>query len=217
MKMEVYKNVTKNFLPKYERYEPVILDHTALITYKTCPRKYFYRLVLGFTDKETPPYFVLGSSYHKYREVFETTWKKEETLPFNDRFDYSHILGLGAAEKKWQDKAKGKPLALHTKWDWITIERLKKSLEVTKNWLNIEKKAGNIIVLMTEQPFIVEIEKGISYGGRADQVVKWNNRLWGRDFKTSSKEGQYFKRTLKPSNQFMGYTIAEELLHEVGS
>lgn len=211
--METYQNVKQEFLPKYKRHEPVILDHTALITYKTCPRKYFYRMVLGFTDKETPAYFVLGGSYHKYREQFELTWKSEEGLPFADRFDFSHLLAKDAAIKKWESKAKGKPLALNTKWDWITIDRLKKSLEVTKDWLQIEKKAGNIIVIATEQPFIVQIEKDIFYGGRADQVVKWNNRLWGRDFKTSSKEGAYFKRTLKPSNQFLGYTIAEELLH----
>jgi hypothetical protein len=170
-------------------------------------------MVLGFTEKETPPYFVLGSSYHKYREVFELTWKSQEALPFQDKFELSHVLARNEADKIWEKKAKGKPLALHTKWDWITKDRMFKSLDVVKSWLHTEKKSGNIIVLMTEQPFIVEIEKGIFYGGRADQVVKWNNRLWGRDFKTSSKEGQYFKRLLKPSNQFIGYTIAEELLH----
>lgn len=212
--MEVYQNVKKEFLPKYERHEPVILDHTALITYKVCPRKYFYRMVLGFTDKETPPYFVSGSSYHRYREIFELTWKSEEALPYNDRFDYSHILAVDAAVKKWMEKTKGKEVpAPNTKWDWITLNRMKLSLDKTRDWLQTEKKNGNIIVLLTEAPFIVEIEKGIFYGGRADQVVKWNNRLWGRDFKTSSKEKQYFKRTLKPSNQFLGYTVSEELLH----
>lgn len=212
--MEVYKDVKKEFLPKYERHEPVVLDHTAIITYKTCPRKYFYRMVLGFTERETQPYFVSGSAYHTYRKIFDLTWKAEENLPFQDRFDYSHILGVDAAVKKWMDKTKGKEVpAPNTKWDWITLSRLKLSLAKTKDWLQVEKKTGNIIVLMTEQPFIVEVEKDIFYGGTADQVVKWNNRLWGRDFKTSSKEKQYFKRTLKPNNQFLGYTISEELLH----
>lgn len=213
--MEVYKDVPRiNLLSKYNRHEPTVIDNTALMTYKTCPRKYFLRMVLGFTGKDTEPYFALGSSYHNYREIFEKTWKTEESLPFQDRFDYSHVLAVDSAVKKWNIKTGNKEVpAPNTKWDWITLGRLKLSLEVTKNWLNVEKKAGNIIVLVTEQPFIVQIEPGIYYGGTADQAVKWNNRLWGRDFKTSSKEANYFKRTLKPSNQFLGYTIAEELLH----
>lgn len=213
--MEVYKDVPKNFLAKYERHEPVALDNAALSMYKVCPRKYFFRFVLAFEPNgDTPPYFTLGSSYHKYREVFELVWKKESDLTFQDRFDLSDAMAKIEAFKYWDKKTNSKiVLAPNTKWDWITRPRLEKSLEVTANWLNIEKKNGNIIVIATEQPFIVEAVSGVFWGGRADQVVRWNNRLWGRDFKTSSKKSDYFKRLLKPSNQFLGYTIGEELLH----
>ena len=45
--------------------------------------------------------------------------------------------------------------------------------------------------------------------GRADQIVKWSGKVWGRDFKTSSKDGAFYQRQLDPNEQFTGYTYAE--------
>ena len=214
VKNEIYKDVPKKFLEKFDRYEPVILDNTAISLYKLCPRKYQLRIAMGFDEIETKPYFVSGSSYHKYRDQFEINWKANADLSFIDRVDYSHIVAESEAIKLWNKITKDKEVpAPNTKWDWITRSRLTKSLSIAKEWISVEKKNNNIIVIATEQPFIVEVIPNVFWGGKADQVARWNNRLWGRDFKTSSKEGQYYKRTLKPNSQFIGYTVAEELLH----
>src|SRR5215203_2975982 len=72
--MELEDHPVRIFMPKYNRYEPKIRDSTSIKSWKTCQRKYFYEIVLGFSSRETPPYFAWGSAYHKFREVLEVAY-----------------------------------------------------------------------------------------------------------------------------------------------
>jgi hypothetical protein len=77
-----------------------------------------------------------------------------------------------------------------------------------------EKDQGKIEVLAVEQPFNVELVKnsGEFTSGRFDQIIRFNGRVWGRDFKTTSKDLRFYDRTLTPNDQFTRYTYAESLL-----
>lgn len=187
------------FMPAFERFEPLVLDHTAIISAKACERKYFFQIVLGFTSTETTIYFSFGGAYHKFREVLEES-----------KGDF--VKAVAAAQKYWKDSTKGQDVPIGTKFDFMTEERLLQSCAVAFRHWQKEKTQGKIEVIMVEQPFNVEIRNGEFTGGRFDQVVKWNGRLWGRDFKTSSKEGMFFQRGLDPNDQFTRYTYAESKL-----
>lgn len=196
--MEIIKAPIKRFMTKYERCEPTIRDNTAIITAKTCLRKYFLQIVLGFRPKETKEYFVFGSAYHKFREALG----KDNNL----------TSALGAVMTHW--KKYGKEPVVGTQYDFLTGGRLLQSCNVAYAHVMKEKATGQIEIISSEQTFQVMLSDGkTAIGGRADQIIRWNGKLWGRDFKTSSKLGKFYERTLEPNNQFTLYTLAESKLH----
>lgn len=198
--MEIREHPTKVFMGKFERFEPLILDHTAISAAKHCKRAYFFQIVLGRVPKITQPYFAFGSAYHKFREHLEL-----------NEGDFK--AALAEALKVWH-RQQGKDPIVGSKWEFMTELRLMQSCAVSyKHWQE-EKKKGQIKVIHIEQPFNVEVGEGTGEytSGRFDQVIRWNGRLWGRDFKTTSKEGTYYARGHDPNDQFTRYTYAEAKL-----
>lgn len=205
--MLVHKDIPIKHFKSFERHEPVAIDSSALMEFKRCPLAYFFRYVLGFTDKEEPVYFTWGSAYHKYRETLELVYKKNGED--KSKLDLYSAEALGAALKLWG--ARNNPLP-GSKFAHVTKERLIAAcIESHKAWKG-EKTRGSIIVLQTEQPFSIELPNGVKRSGRFDQVILWNGRVWGRDFKTTTKDWKYFQRTFWPNDQFSGYTYAQKLL-----
>lgn len=177
------------------------MDSTAAKLLKTCPRKYFYTIVLGFREKSTPFYFAFGGAYHKFREVL--TQSKGDL-----------VLSLNAAGDYWSKGVKltGEP-PVGSKYDFLTGKRLLASCKDTYEHWKKERDQGRLIVLQSELAFSVALKDGVTLiGGRADEILRWGGKLWGRDFKTSSKMGPFYERTLEPNDQFTRYTLAESLL-----
>lgn len=199
--MQVVDPPKISFMAAFKRHEPVIMDSTAMMTYKTCPRKYFYRIVLGFSPKETAEYFAFGTAYHKFREVLQRKADVDK-LPVQEAF----IEALKVAEAFYPEAKQPK---LGSKWDFLTKDRLRQSCyKAFEHWLK-ERLDGHIRVIAFEQPFILELADGTKIAGRADNIVDWRHEIWGRDFKTSSKLGPFYSRTLEPNDQFTRYTFGE--------
>ena len=211
--MEIHEDVPKLFMKKFPRYEPVSKDHTQIITGKTCYRKYFYQIVLGRVSKEEAIYFAWGSAYHKFREVLEIAYGVGSYRPVvfdgNKAIDaFTAAVNEGTAY--WYKR--GSDQVVGSKFEWMTGARLLASFNVAfEHWAR-EKKQGRIEVLATEQLFNVPVSAGQRTSGRADQIVRWNGKLWGRDFKTTSKDEAFFTRMIEPNDQFTRYTYAEGLL-----
>lgn len=203
--METHKPAIANFMAGFKRHEPVIIDSTAMMAYKTCPRFYFYTMVLGFRPKEDAPYFAFGAAYHKFRESLEREILRgvHEIEAFNTALSVAVTYATEHLPKQVSD----------TKWDFLTVERLRLSCsEAFKHWL-AERINGKIKVVAYEQPFTLQMDDGTWIAGRADQIVEWNGAVWGRDFKTSSMTGPWYSRGLEPNDQFTRYTWAESKLH----
>lgn len=202
--MEIHKPETVTFMKTFQRNEPIIMDATAIMTYKTCPLKYFYRIVLGMAPKITPPYFAFGTAYHKYRE------KLEFGIINGLSETQSHTFAVAEAVKYAMNHfSKG---TVEAKWSHLTIDLLKKSCNVAfEHWLK-ERIEGGITVVAFEQPFTLDLD-GYWFAGRADQIIKRkNSQVWGRDFKTTSKFTPFYQRGLEPNFQFTGYTWGESKL-----
>lgn len=196
------------FMAEFERMEPLVLDHTAVIQAKSCLRKYFFGIVLGMNPRgPTAPYFSFGSAYHKFREVLELEYMKGNTTS-------NFKLALDSGVAYFDEATGGKSPEAGAKFDWLTRERLIKSCMVAYQHWQKEKSQGKITVLAVEQPFNVELIEGSGEftSGRFDQIVRWNGKVWGRDWKTSSKEGMYYQRGLDPNDQFTRYTYSEQKL-----
>lgn len=204
------------FMAEFERMEPLILDHTAVIQAKACLRKYFFNIVLGMNPRgPSAIYFSFGSAYHKFREVLELGFMDMKE-PYNntDPSRYAELFktALTAAVAYYDEATGGKPPELGSKFDFQTRERLMQSCMQAYRFWQKEKSLGKIQVLAVEQPFNVELANGESTSGRFDQIVRWNGKIWGRDWKTSSKEGMFYSRGLDPNDQFTRYTFAEQEL-----
>lgn len=189
--MEIITPPLQVFMAKLQRYEPASRDSTAVMAAKTCMRLYFYQIVLGFRpdERDTPVYFRWGSAYHKFREVLEKT-------------NGDLQLALTAAANIWKDYQ----TPAESKWSHLTGPRLLESLQLAYAEWQKEKQLARIEVLAVEQAFEVYMSDGKTRrGGKADQFIRWNGRLWGRDFKTSSKTPKYYEQGIDPNDQFTGY------------
>lgn len=193
-KYKMFKN-----LPRFEEYA----DSSARKIANDCLRKYFFRVILGrvapVSKYETV--FNFGSAYHKFREVLEI----EHTFNGKSRAE-ALTLALKAIEKMPLKKGEGK-------YEFYTRERLHESCAKAFAWWCSEKDKGVFEVISVEQPFNIQLPNGTFIYGRADQIVKWNGKLWGRDFKTTSKELKWFEATLDPNDQPIRYIFAESKLH----
>lgn len=209
------------FMPQFERFEPLILDSFAMQAMKKCMRYYFFRIVLGMNSKgKRALYFDYGSAYHKFREVLELEWIKvnpEKTLSSSELEEAAKTCFVTALKEcvAFYDKATGgKNPDVGDKFSFLTKERLIQSCAVSFNYWKKEKSQNRIQVLAVEQPFNVQLSDlpGEHTSGRFDQIVRWNGKIYGRDFKTSSKEGMFYQRGLDPNDQFTRYTYAEQKL-----
>lgn len=192
-------------MEKFPRYEPVTQDHSSTIVFKNCPRKYFYRMVLGRVSRTElyKPVFEFGTAYHKFRETLESEYIKEKLM--DKAFSVALIPLL-------EYKNDCDP---NFKFAYLTRERLIKTCKMAyERWCE-EKRLDRITVIDVEQAFNCQLgnEYGIIIGGRFDQIVKWNNKIWIRDFKTTSKEEKWYDKQLDPNDQATRYIYGGGKLH----
>lgn len=203
------------YMKRLKRFEPRVMDHSAIIQAMRCKKKYFFRVVLGFVQADQPQYFGFGSCYHKFREVLERMYMAEKNVVIKASPEFQMTIfgqALQTALKLWEDKKMRDPV-VGDKWEFLTRGRLMESCTVAfKNWQR-EKERGRIEVIAVEQDAIIPLPDGQEIGVKLDQVVRWNGKVWGRDFKTSSKaQDAWFTRTLDPNDQFTRYTYGEQKL-----
>lgn len=212
--MELREHPNKIFMPQFERHEPLILDSTAIQLAKMCKRKFFFQIVLGKVPRGTAVYFTFGQAYHKFRELLELSYMGNNEKYPNAGMPEGDFKGALMAATDYWDKVQGEDPPLGDKFDFQTRTRLQQSCFIAYEHWKLEKKRNNIKVLAVEQPFNVELAEGTGEftSGRFDQIIRWNGKIWGRDFKTSSKDGMYYQRGLTPNDQFTRYTYAESKL-----
>lgn len=210
-KVHEFHDVPKReFMKKFERYEVLIQDHSAMKEAKRCLRAYFFNYVLGFKSVEGNVIFAWGKSYHRFREVLAATNK--DLLPSQSKL-LNPIPAIMAGLKLW-DKEQGQDPPQTDKFSFLTRARLLKSFAVAVEHVQREIAQGNIKVLSVEQAFNVEIkpDSGVYTSGRFDQAISVNGSKYIRDFKTTTQEGMWFSRGLNPNDQFPRYAHSYALL-----
>jgi hypothetical protein len=208
--MELEPVPLRRFMPRFDRYEPLMKGSSAIRLWKTCPRLYFLQVVLGFVPKEREIVLLWGTCYHHFRYILELRYGVGADAP--KRFDE----GKGAeafAEASQQGLAMFKKGNLQappgTKFEFMTTERLLKTfIAAYKHWVK-EKQQGRIEVIAVEQVCNIQLADGTYTNIRADQLIRWNGKPWGRDFKATSKDSDWFARGLEPNDQFTRYTLVE--------
>lgn len=208
--MELEPVPLRRFMARMDRYEPLVRSSSAIRLWKTCNRYYFLRVVLGWVPKDKEIVLLWGSSYHHFRYILELRYGVGKDAP--PKFDAEK--GANAfAEASQQGLAmfkKGNLVAAPgTKFEFMTTERLLKSFIVAYKHWSKEKQQGRIEVVAVEQVCNIKLSDGTYTSIRADQIIRWNGKLWGRDFKTTTKDSAFFARQLEPNDQFTRYTLVE--------
>lgn len=177
------------------------LDNTALNDYMSCPRKYFYGMVLHRRrEGQTKPALTFGSAIHKGLEYWYRT---------GDMAQAQRALIMS-----WQPH--------NAPDDHRTPER---ALAVLEQYvahyggdLATETRAWGETVGWPENPLVeIPIELGWPgalhpYTGRIDRIIRWQGLYYVEDHKTTSQMGPYYFHQFDPSNQMMGYAVlAQEM------
>lgn len=181
-----------------------VLDSSIHSTFASCPRKAFYQYVVNRAPIGDNYAIGFGVVYHNFRDILEVEFQARGSDISQASQCYN--IALERATADWTDPPIG-----HKK-EWMNYERLIKTLEAGfAHWLN-EKQQGLVTILLTEQPFTLELPSGRQYGGRIDQLFELRGKLWLRDFKTTSYMGGSFPRRFDPNHQITGYTWASQKL-----
>lgn len=196
----------------------IVIDQTSLGLFKECPRKYYYRMIEGWTTRGLNVHLAFGSWFHEACEVYE----------HSKAFGADHNTALRNAVRhvgtvSW-DKVLGKP------WDSGHREKNRYTLVRTVIWYLDTYGASNrnpTIILGNGKPAVeltfkfepkdpetgdyLEAITGerIYFAGHLDSMVDMQGGIFISDRKTTSKRlGPEYFQAYTPDNQFSMYTAA---------
>lgn len=214
METHIIPKERRRFLPMLERYEPVVLDSSAITAFKKCRRLFFFEYVISKKLKDEMPYLYFGGAYHKFREYLEIGWKHYikdlgvhtlSRVALVDGFPNAYLLEAIKQARALFKKSGGDPTPGSSKWDFMTDARLIHTCTVAFAYWKAEKIAGNIEVIEVEIPINFLYANGNRKCGRMDQLIKWQGKLWVRDFKCSGKNPAWYPKQLQIKDQAYTY------------
>lgn len=193
-------------LPMKER---LAFDTSITQTSQRCPRKAQYQYFYNRSGAGRNVPIAFGLAYHKFREVLERQYLDicmKQGMELNKVSGAIYKIALGEGMEGYEDPP------LEHKKAYLTRGRLQLSCEQAfMNWTS-EKRKGIFTVLEAEQAFQLELPDGTLFGGRFDQVLEWNGKLWVKDFKTTGRMGKDYPRQFDPNDQITAYTWAASKL-----
>ncbi len=192
------------------------IDSTSLGTFKDCPRKYYYSIVLGYQPKIESVHLTFGLLMHGCAERYHH--KKAEGLQHEDALDFVVDWLL---RETW-NKALNRP--------WDSGDSYKNRYTLLRTVVAYLDKYGEHDALKTvilengkpatELSFSFSLEYTSQYTGEQfqacghlDRLATLNDEPYISDVKTSKNDlGIRFWQNHDPSNQFGMYLLAGQLV-----
>jgi hypothetical protein len=176
------------------------LDNTAMSAYMTCPREYYFGMVLHRRGKGKSPALVFGSAWHKAMEMH-----------YKSGGDYD--LVKYAVATSWeghgdQDDYRTQQRVI------LDYERYRKHYGEDPNKEESGKTVGTVGELLVELSTNAQGEDLVHpWAGKLDRIIEIDGLYYIEDHKTTSRLDKHFFRQFELSNQMMGYTyLAKALL-----
>ena len=193
-------------------------DNTRLTEFKSCPRKYYFRHVMGWVpDKRRTP-LIFGSAWHK---AMEEVWA--DTCVHRVR-DKGQVLrgGLKAFMTEWQAHGMPEVLSYDEEQNFaprtpgVAHEMLANYID--KRWLMMISPETEL--LHVEKSFKVALnpERTRFYVGLIDKIIMQRGRIYSIEHKTTTayrKGGPFrdiFTDSFSPNSQVDGYAFALHIL-----
>lgn len=193
------------------------IDSTSLGEFKTCPRKYYYSIILGLQPKETSVHLTFGLLMHSSVERYHH--HKAAGLSHDDAV--SMAIGWMLKET-WNSALKRPSLQGDTYKNRLTLLR-------TLVWY-FDQYGDNdtleTVVLANGKPAVelsFSFDSGyrtrltgemVQFCGHLDRLAKLNGEVYIPDLKTTKSElSPYFWQQFNPNNQFGMYTLAGAVVY----
>lgn len=184
---------------------PEKFDNSVIETFQRCPRKALMQYFLRRAPAGVNYAIGFGLAYHAYREHIERLLREQGLAEITDPI-HEEAYRIALEESGFEEPPLG-----HRK-DWMTKERLRQTCDLARQRISHELREGAVKVQRYEDSFELPLPpdlnyliSGERYGGRMDQGISWRNRIWVRDFKTTSRMGKTYHKRFDPNNQFSGY------------
>lgn len=187
-------------------------DSVSLKEFKTCPRKYYYRIVLGYTSPRISPHLTFGLIYHSSLELYDIMKAKGAGHDEAVSYTLQHLL-----TKTW-DRELSRP-SFDSEEPTKTRETLIRSIL----WYLAKFKDDpcKTVLLHNNKPavelsfnFETDIISGLTgeyyiLSGHLDRLVEFEGGLYILDRKTTKAAlTDYFIKSFSPDIQMTLYYIA---------
>lgn len=186
-------------------------DSTSLGAFKTCPRKYFYEIVMGYQAKLMPPALAFGIAVHllfqTWHQLLASGIDKETAL-----LNCVRLAGLLGEKLPAGDTARRKEQLIRA-----CVWYLDQFWDDPAKTVILSTGKAAVEYSFTLPLFEWDSATGESVEvflcGHIDRFVKWSGRVLAADYKTSKYQlDQKFFNNFKPVTQFPIYVIAAHLI-----
>jgi len=169
---------------------PDVFDHSFTGTYEECNRMALYERIWGRKSRYGDDYsLVWGGVFHKCAEVW---------LKTGDLSAVIEVIDLNLEEDIDDRYGRNKLRMQEAFIEWVKF-----------------RKTDPIEIIRTEQPAVVYCQGpcpysadgcNLMYGGKLDQIVRWNSLVGPLDIKTTVMDTSDPIVEYKPNHQMEGYT-----------
>jgi len=183
-------------------------DSTSIGLWKTCPKKYYYSIVLGYEPRVMAPPLAFGIAFHTVMEVWEKllSCKVDKHTAFTRVVRLAGLLGdtlpLGDTSRSKETLVRSVIWYLDTFWEdkaiTITLPNGKPAVE-----------------MHFQLPFMEYLGNEVFICGHIDRLARWQGQVFVSDFKTSKYQlDNHFFSQFKPNTQLPLYLTACHLIAE---
>lgn len=200
------------------------IDSTSIGWMKTCPRLYYYNMILGYRPKEESIHLRFGIEYHKALEQYDMGRANAQT---HEEAQHIVVYELMQRLADYEDPPEGAKASARVK----TKENLVRSVvwylenfkdDPAKTYIKTDGKPAVEQSFRFELGFAPRLQpvgEGLTGAqpyllcGHLDRVVTFNDELFVMDRKTTTTTpSEYYFNQYEPNNQMTLYTLAGQII-----
>lgn len=195
----------------------LVIDQTSLGLFKECPRKYYYRMIEGWTTRTSNVHLSFGTWFHQACEVYEHTrafgGDHQEALRAAVKFALEATWDA-KLQKPWNSDHRDKnryTLVRTIVWyldsaqtnnsTTVILANGLPAVELTFRYQPTDPITGDELTAITGEP--------VEFAGHLDSIINLQGAKFISDRKTTSRRlGPDYFSAYTPDNQFSMYTHA---------
>ena len=183
-------------------------DSTSIGLWKTCPRKYYYSIVLGYEPRIMAPPLAFGIAIHKVLE----TWHKllaAGTDKHTALIETVKLAGLLGEKLPPGDTARTKETLVRSVVWYLDQFWNDKAITI------LQTNGKPVVEYNFQLPFMDYQGQEVFICGHLDRMVKWQGQVYVSDYKTTkySLDHKFFSQ-FKPGTQMPLYLTACHIISE---